>query len=121
MENQLSERIFVRKAQKTALPSGNCDITNSIGYFNITKIKESDKSLRVEHPAYKTIQGRINGNCYEIWLERNIVTGVVLSAEDGEPVIGAHICAKGTKNGTASDFDGKFSISVTDGTVLTVS
>ena len=49
------------------------------------------------------------------------VTGVVLSAEDGEPVIGAHICAKGTKNGTASDFDGKFIISVTDGTVLTVS
>ena len=104
----------------TALPSGNCDITNSIGYFNITK-KDGDKSLRIEHPAYKTIQGRINGNCYEIWLERNIVTGVVLSAEDGEPVIGAHICAKGTKNGTASDFDGKFSISVTDGTVLTVS
>ena len=108
-------------ATVTALPSGNSVVTDSKGYFNITKIKESDKSLRIEHPAYKTIQGRINGNCYEIWLERNIVTGVVLSAEDGEPVIGAHICAKGTKNGTASDFDGKFSISVTDGTVLTVS
>ena len=108
-------------ATVTALPSGNCDITNSIGYFNITKIEDGDKSLRIEHPAYKTIQGRINGNCYEIWLERNIVTGVVLSAEDGEPVIGAHICAKGTKNGTASDFDGKFSICVTDGTILTVS
>ena len=49
-----------------------------------------------------------------------IVTGVVLSAEDGEPVIGARICAKGTKNGT-TDSDGKFIISVTDGTVLTVS
>ena len=106
-------------ATVTALPSGNCDITNSIGYFNITKIEDGDKSLRIEHPAYKTIQGRINGNCYEIWLERNIVTGVVLSAEDGEPVIGARICAKGIKNGT-TDFDGKFSISVTDGTVLTV-
>ena len=108
-------------ATVTALPSGNCDITNSIGYFNITKIEDGDKSLRIEHPAYKTIQGRIDGNCYEIWLERNIVTGVVLSAEDGESVIGAQICAKGIKNGTASDFDGKFSISVTDGTVLTVS
>ena len=105
----------------TALPSGKSVITDSKGYFNITQIEESDKSLRVEHPSYKTIQGRISGNCFDIWLERNIVTGVVLSAEDGEPVIGAHICAKGTKNGTASDFDGKFSISVTDGTVLTVS
>lgn len=108
-------------ATVTALPSGNSVVTDSKGYFNITKIKESDKSLRVEHPSYKTIQGRISGNCFDIWLERNIVTGQVLSAEDGEPVIGAHICAKGTKNGTASDFDGKFSICVTDGTVLTVS
>ena len=105
----------------TALPSGKSVITDSKGYFNITQIEESDKSLRVEHPSYKTIQGRISGNCFDIWLEKNIVTGQVLSAEDGEPVIGAHICAKGTKNGTASDFDGKFSISVTDGTVLTVS
>ncbi len=108
-------------ATVTVLPSGKTDITNSIGCFTINQIEENDHSLRVEHPAYKTIQGRINGNCYDIWLERNIVTGQVLSAEDGEPVIGAHICAKGTKNGTASDFDGKFSISVTDGTVLTVS
>lgn len=108
-------------ATVTALPSGNSVVTDSKGYFNITKIKESDKSLRVEHPSYKTIQGRISGNCFDIWLERNIVTGQVLSAKDGEPVIGAHICAEGTKNGTASDFDGKFSISVTDGTVLTVS
>ena len=105
----------------TALPSGKSVITDSKGYFNITQIEESDKSLRVEHPSYKTIQGRISGNCFDIWLEKNIVTGQVLSAEDGEPVIGAHICAKGTKNGTASDFDGKFSICVTDGTVLTVS
>ena len=108
-------------ATVTALPSGNSVVTDSKGYFNITKIKESDKSLRVEHPSYKTIQGRISGNCFDIWLEKNIVTGQVLSAEDGEPVIGAHICAKGTKNGTASDFDGKFSICVTDGTILTVS
>ena len=108
-------------ATVTALPSGNSVVTDSKGYFNITKIKEGDKSLRVEHPSYKTIQGRISGNCFEIWLERNIVTGQVLSAEDGEPVIGAHICAEGTKNGTASDYDGKFSICVTDGTILTVS
>lgn len=49
------------------------------------------------------------------------VSGVVISAIDKEPVIGARICAKGAKNGTASDFDGKFSICVTNGTILTVS
>ena len=107
-------------ATVTVLPSGISTITDSKGYFNITKIEESDKSLRIEHPAYKTIQGRIDGNCFEICLEKNIVTGIVLD-EDGEPVIGVHICAKGAKNGTASDFDGKFSICVTNGTILTVS
>ena len=105
----------------TVLPSGKTDITNSNGCFTIKLIDENDHSLRVEHPACKSVQGQIEGNYFIVRLERNIVTGVVLSAEDGEPVIGAHICAKGTKNGTASDFDGKFSICVTDGTVLTVS
>ena len=39
------------------------------------------------------------------------VSGKVLSAEDGQPVIGASILVKGTTLGTVSDFDGKFSIS----------
>lgn len=105
----------------TVLPSGKTDITNSNGCFTIKLIDENDHSLRVEHPACKSVQGQIEGNYFIVRLEKNIVTGQVLSSEDGEPVIGARICAKGTKNGTASDFDGKFSISVTDGTVLTVS
>ena len=105
----------------TVLPSGKTDITNSIGCFTINQIEENDHSLRVEHPACKSVQGQIEGNYFIVRLDRNVITGQVLSAADGEPVIGAHICAKGTKNGTASDFDGKFSISVTDGTVLTVS
>lgn len=105
----------------TVLPSGKTDITNSNGCFTIKLIDENDHSLRVEHPACKSVQGQIEGNYFIVRLEKNIVTGQVLSSEDGEPVIGARICAKGTKNGTASDFDGKFSICVTDGTVLTVS
>ena len=104
----------------TVLPSGKTDITNSNGCFTINQIEENDHSLRVEHPACKSVQGQIEGNYFIVRLEKNIVTGQVLSAEDGEPVIGARICAKGIKNGT-TDFDGKFSIFVTDGTVLTVS
>ena len=48
------------------------------------------------------------------------MTGIVLD-EEGEPVIKARICVKDTKKGVDSDFDGKFSICVTDGTVLTIS
>ncbi|MGL4293716.1 MAG: SusC/RagA family TonB-linked outer membrane protein, partial [Bacteroidales bacterium] len=40
------------------------------------------------------------------------VSGVVISAEDGEPVIGASVVVKGTTTGTVTDFDGKFHLDV---------
>lgn len=49
------------------------------------------------------------------------VTGVVLSQEDGEPVIGASVMEKGTTNGTITDFDGKFALTVADKAVLVIS
>lgn len=39
------------------------------------------------------------------------VTGVVISEDDGQPIIGASISVKGTKLGSVTDLDGKFSIS----------
>ncbi len=44
------------------------------------------------------------------------VTGTVISAEDGEPVIGAAIVVKGTKTGTVTDIDGNFSLKVPEKT-----
>ncbi len=38
------------------------------------------------------------------------VTGTVISAEDGEPIVGASVMVKGTQLGTVTDIDGKFSI-----------
>ena len=40
------------------------------------------------------------------------ITGTVLSAEDGEPIIGASIIVKGTTTGTVTNFDGTFSLDV---------
>ncbi|MBR3452017.1 MAG: SusC/RagA family TonB-linked outer membrane protein [Muribaculaceae bacterium] len=48
------------------------------------------------------------------------VTGQVLD-ENGEPMIGATVSVKGTSVGTATDFDGRFSISAAQGATLTVS
>lgn len=45
--------------------------------------------------------------------QNNVVTGRVLDAK-GEPVIGATILEKGTTNGTVSDFDGNFSLNVSN-------
>jgi len=38
------------------------------------------------------------------------VSGTVISADDGEPVIGASVVVKGTKQGVATDFDGNFTL-----------
>ncbi len=49
------------------------------------------------------------------------VTGVVTSADDTYPVIGASIMEKGTTNGTITDFDGIYTLTVSDNATLVVS
>ncbi len=49
------------------------------------------------------------------------VKGQVLSDSDGEPLIGVSIIEKGTTNGTVTDADGNFSISIARDALLTVS
>lgn len=42
------------------------------------------------------------------------VTGVVVNAEDGEPLVGASILATGTSIGSATDIEGRFTLQVPD-------
>ena len=42
--------------------------------------------------------------------QTSTITGVVISAEDNEPVIGASVLVKGTTQGAITDLDGAFSI-----------
>lgn len=39
------------------------------------------------------------------------ITGVVISEDDGQPIVGASVSIKGTKLGSVTDLDGKFTIS----------
>ncbi|WP_352405559.1 carboxypeptidase-like regulatory domain-containing protein, partial [Petrimonas sp.] len=56
-----------------------------------------------------------------LMLAQTLIKGVVLE-ESGEPVIGASIQIKGTGQGTVTDIDGNFSLTVPTGTnVLVVS
>ncbi len=41
------------------------------------------------------------------------ISGKVISAEDGEPIIGATVMVKGTNNGTITGIDGGFTVSLT--------
>ncbi|SFS87458.1 TonB-linked outer membrane protein, SusC/RagA family [Porphyromonadaceae bacterium NLAE-zl-C104] len=54
-------------------------------------------------------------------LQNNTVTGTVVSATDGEPLVGVSIFVKGTSNGTVTDIDGNYSINVNAGQTLVFS
>ncbi len=49
------------------------------------------------------------------------VTGTVIDAANGEPIIGASILEIGTTNGTITDFDGNFNLTVQPGARLAIS
>ena len=53
--------------------------------------------------------------------QQRTVTGTVVSAEDGLPVIGASVHVKGTSQGATTDLDGKYSIKVNENASLTFS
>lgn len=48
--------------------------------------------------------------------QTKIVTGNVISAEDGEPVIGATVIVPGTTLGAVTDINGNFSLRVPENT-----
>ncbi|MBQ4631917.1 MAG: TonB-dependent receptor [Prevotella sp.] len=50
-----------------------------------------------------------------IALAQTKVTGTVVSADDGQPVIGASVLVVGTNDGTVTDVNGKFSLTVPAG------
>lgn len=46
-----------------------------------------------------------------MWAQRSNVSGIVISEDDDQPIIGASIMVVGTNMGTVTDVDGKFTIS----------
>ena len=54
-------------------------------------------------------------------LAQTKVTGTVISAEDDQPIIGATVLVQGQKNGTVTDANGHFTISVPSGKKIVVS
>lgn len=52
-----------------------------------------------------------------LWAQEQTVTGTVTDS-DGMPLPGATVLQKGTNNGAATDFDGNYSIDVSEGAVL---
>ena len=53
--------------------------------------------------------------------QEKTITGTVVSAEDGLPVVGATVMIKGTTTGTQTNVEGKFTLRVTNNTMLRIS
>jgi TonB-linked SusC/RagA family outer membrane protein len=57
----------------------------------------------------------------QLYAQTHTVTGTVTAKEDGLPVPGVSVSIKGTTTGTQTNTDGKYSLSVPDGAVLSFS
>ncbi len=57
----------------------------------------------------------------QIYAQKITVSGVVTSSEDNEPLIGVNIVVKGTTTGTITDYDGKYTLAVENGSTLVFS
>lgn len=61
-------------------------------------------------------------NCLPAMAQSNTkVKGVITSGADGLPLIGVNVVEKGTTNGTVTDFDGNFELTVSSNAVLDIS
>ena len=59
--------------------------------------------------------------CCQLSAQNKTVTGQVTAANSEEPIIGASVVVRGTSNGTITDIDGNFSLSVPVGKELQIS
>lgn len=55
---------------------------------------------------------------FEVFAQQLNVSGIITDAEDGMPIPGVSVVVKGTKLGTITDMDGKYSIKAEKGNVL---
>ena len=83
-----------------------CMLATQLGGVNQASAATGTKAMKTDMPIVQ--QNQIT------------VTGVVKDA-NGEPITGAAVVVKGTTNGTITDIDGKYSISVPEGSTLSFS
>lgn len=61
------------------------------------------------------------GICTNLYAQSRSVSGKVTAGDDGSSLPGVNVLVEGTLNGTISDLDGNYKITVTDGTALVFS
>ena len=93
--------------------SANSVTTDGSGYFAI-HAQEGD-SIHVSCPHYHSIAGIVKAIEFAIRLDPESVSGQVIAASDGQPLVGATICYRDDCNGeyvpnAVTDYDGRFEL-----------
>ncbi|MDD2931534.1 MAG: carboxypeptidase-like regulatory domain-containing protein, partial [Fermentimonas sp.] len=114
-EVNTSEEVSVRAKQKAV-----SEVLNSI-----LEEKDMNYSMEGNHIIISVIEKSLemaetpSANIAQ-QLQRKTITGTVIDAE-GTPVIGVNIVETGTTNGTVTDVDGRFILTVDNNAIIRVS
>lgn len=127
MFSAIEKQSTYRFSYRNAIISDSRDV--SISYTNVPVSTVLNSVLPTRNLQYKIVSEKtivISDKVRdEVKLpqrdgQRKTVKGVVHDA-NGEPIIGAGVHEKGTKNGTVTDMDGKFSLKAQPGSTLVIS
>lgn len=108
----VNEKISVRAKQQAV-----SSVLNAL-----LKDKDIDYSMEGNHIILSAKQGGVRESIESILAQqqKRRITGIVVDANN-EPVIGANIIEAGTTNGTVTDVDGRFTLSVDNNAILHIS
>lgn len=87
--------------------------TDDSGYFAIDA--QTGDSIRVSCPHYQSVEGIVEAFEFDIRLDPESVTGQVVAASDGQPLVAATVSYRNSANGqfvpkVVSDYDGRFEL-----------
>lgn len=118
MQQLNREMVLTRKDKNNylSLAASGLFAFMALGHQDIHAQSEP-KTVKVDSLNTPQVKGKIATSV----INQRTVSGIVTTADDGLPLPGASVIIKGTSRGAQTDFDGKFSIKVNTGDVLTIS
>ena len=130
-KNTKVEKVLETITQQTGLSVAyskqivNLDRRLDIDLTNAELNLALDKIIAGTHLDYEVKNGKIylfekGGKSNEISQQQKTVTGTIID-NYGDPITGANVVEKGTTNGTTTDIDGKFTLSVAENATLEIS
>ncbi|MEQ9218708.1 MAG: TonB-dependent receptor [Cyclobacteriaceae bacterium] len=107
----------IRSSQKVTLKFDD----SSLGEVLMALSRETGLHFRQINNSINVLNNYSASDYVEVYINEEVdVTGIVTD-QNGEPLPGSTIQEKGTNNGTITDVDGRYSLSVGDNAVLIVS